>query len=78
MTARQISHVVLVCDGTTCDKRQETSEPTVMAARVLAVAQGWRFVEGRLPGSGTSGQRQFDYCPDCWPTSWHARDRGYP
>ena len=73
MTAKQIVCVALICD--VCAKRHETPEPTVMAARVLAVATGWRFAEGRLPATGNSGQRQFDYCPDCWPTSYHARER---
>lgn len=55
------------CD--TCTAIFETAETTAYAARILAGVQGWRYAHGRLPAPGAHGQRDWDYCPDCWPTS---------
>lgn len=77
MGTERITTITLVCDA--CGKRNATDQPTALMARVATLATGWHFAEGRVPGAdpptsrrGHSGRRQFDYCPDCWPTSYHA------
>ena len=58
------------CDA--CGAQIETEEPTAYAARIHAGIKGWRFAVGRRRENGQKGRREFDYCPDCWPTSPHA------
>lgn len=70
MSVERVPRMLVICD--TCGDDLEVNTPGVMAARVAAGVSGWHFAEGRLPGVGTKGQRQFDYCPKCWPESWHA------
>ena len=81
MTVRRTLTHTLVCDGDECAALYSSTEPTVMAARIHAAVDGWHFAEGRLPtpdapmSRSHKGQRQFDYCPACWPTSYHATRR---
>jgi len=70
---KKILRMTVACD--TCGDEFETEEPTAMAARIRSAVKGWTFAEGRLPGPGKDGQRQFDYCAKCWPTSPHAEMR---
>ena len=69
-TSKATRHTVH-CD--TCGAKHETEEPTAYGARIAAGITGWKYAVGRLPGPGTKGQREWDYCPTCWPNSPHAK-----
>lgn len=82
MTVVRVTFIGLTCDGG-CGKQFESTASSAVSARVIAGVAGWQYAEGRDPGRPNGpgvgkGQRQFDYCPDCWPTSYHARQRGLP
>jgi hypothetical protein len=70
VSATRVTTVTITCD--TCGKSNATEGANSYAARFAVTAEGWHYAQGRLPGPGTKGQREFDYCPGCWPTSPHA------
>jgi hypothetical protein len=77
MTIIRIAFIALDCDGG-CGKRYDSTAQSAVSARILAAATGWQYAEGRdpgrpVPGGPGKGQRQFDYCPDCWPDSYHGK-----
>jgi hypothetical protein len=77
VSVRHVTQAIITCD--TCGDEAPVDEPTAMGARIAAYPLGWRYAEGRLPGtSGQKGQRQFDYCPTCWPGSYHAKRDARP
>lgn len=78
MTVVRVAFIALDCD--TCGRRYESDAQSAVLARIAAATTGWQYAEGKDPtrpvlGHPGKGQRQFDYCADCWPASYHAKIR---